>query len=111
MLPVSGSPVRGGMAEVGQPVLEPLGDAPSPRSGDDPSMDIAGLIVGVVVGLLGVCLIADVFGRMYRNHPEDSQKLREASLGGRIALGSPRVRVAYGIACLVVALLVIAASS
>jgi hypothetical protein len=72
---------------------------------------VVGLIVGLVVGLLGVCLIADVFGRIYRNHPEDRQKLREASLGGRIALGSRRVRVAYGIVCLVVALLVIVAYS
>ena len=70
-------------------------------------MDIVGLTVGVVVGLLGVCLIADVFGRMYRNHPEDEQKLRGASLGGRIALGSQRVRVAYGSVCLVIALLII----
>ena len=74
-------------------------------------MGTVGLVVGLVVGLLGVCLITDVFGRIYRNHPDDRQKLREASLGGRIALGSQRVRVAYGIVCLVVALIVIAAYS
>jgi NhaP-type Na+/H+ or K+/H+ antiporter len=73
-------------------------------------MDVAGLIVGVVVAVVGVSLIADVPRRMFTD-PTSQQRLIEASLGGRIALGSLRVRVAYGVVCLVAALLVIVASS
>ena len=73
-------------------------------------MDIAGLIVGVVGAVVGVSLIADVPRRIFTD-PTSQQRLAEASLGGRIALGSLRVRVAYGVVCLVVALLVILASS
>ena len=73
-------------------------------------MDIAGLLVGLVVALLGVSLIADVPRRIFTD-PTNQQKLAEASLGGRIALGSRRVRVTYGIVCLVLALLIIVVSS
>lgn len=73
-------------------------------------MSIGGLIVGLVVALLGVALIADVPRRIFPD-PTAQQKLAEASLGGRIALGSRRTRVAYGTVCLVLALLIIVASS
>lgn len=73
-------------------------------------MSIGGLVVGVVVAVLGVSLIADIPRRVFPD-PTSQQKLAEASLGGRIALGSRRVRVAYGTVCLVLALLIIVASS
>jgi len=73
-------------------------------------MSIAGLVVGVVVALLGVSLVADVPRRMFPD-PTSQQKVAEASLGGRIAFGSRRIRIAYGIVCLVLALIVIVVSS
>jgi hypothetical protein len=69
-------------------------------------MSIAGMIVGVLVVVLGAALIADVPRRIFPD-PTSQQKLADASLGGRIALGSHRVRVAYGIVCIVLGLLVI----
>jgi hypothetical protein len=77
---------------------------------DDVPMSIGALVVGVIVAVLGVSLIADIPRRLFPD-PASQQKLAEASLGGRIALGSRRVRVAYGTVCLALALLIIVVSS
>jgi hypothetical protein len=77
---------------------------------DDSSVDVGHLLLGLVVGVIGVFLLADVSGRVARSlDPARQQKLAE-SAGGLMAWNSRGTRVVSGIVCLLAALILIVSS-